>query len=555
MIKKKFVKKSVLKAKIRTMNKVKPLALSLKRKKFFYGSGKPQRVKDTILILDFGSQYTQLIARRIRENKVFSQIVPYNIPIEKIKEIAPKGLILSGGPASVYDPKAPLPSMELFKLGIPVLGICYGLQAITHLFGGKVKKTTTREFGRAEFFVDNNKYLFENLPSNLTCWMSHGDDILKLPPGFISLGHTLNTPVAAMAHPQKKIYGVQFHPEVIHTQRGNQILGNFITQICGCLQRWTMDKFVHEKMRTIKELVGDGKVVLGLSGGVDSSVAAVLIQQVIGKRLHCIFVDNGLLRKNEASTVEKTFEGHFKMNLHCVNAEKRFLKRLENVADPEEKRKIIGDEFAKVFEEAAHKLKNVTFLAQGTLYPDVIESVAPSGGPSATIKTHHNVGGLPKNLKLQLVEPFRELFKDEVRIIGKQLAVPENMIKRHPFPGPGLAIRILGEVTKERLDILREADERLLDEIKRAGLYHELWQAFAVLLPVKTVGVMGDQRTYENVIAIRCVTSSDGMTADWYPMPPEVLARISNRIINEVQGINRVVYDISSKPPATIEWE
>ncbi len=514
-----------------------------------------QSRRDVLLVLDFGSQYTQLIARRVRESKVFSQIVPFDVSMDEIRAIQPKGIILSGGPLSVYEKNAPLPNPEIFKLGIPILGVCYGMQAITHLLGGKVGKAKGREYGRAELFIDNNKDLFANLSTNLTCWMSHGDEITTPPPGFVRIAHTLSAANAAIANRTKRIYGVQFHPEVVHTQRGLQVIQNFAYTICGCLPRWTMDRFIDASVKQIKELVGTKKVVLGLSGGVDSAVAAVLLQRAIGSRLYCIFVDNGLLRHNESSSVVRNFKGHFKMNLTVVEAEKRFVERLKGVEDPEQKRKIIGDEFVRVFQDAAKKIKGVEFLGQGTLYPDVIESVSAHGGPTAVIKSHHNVGGLPKDMKFKLVEPLRELFKDEVRLIGKSLQMPESILKRQPFPGPGLAIRVIGEVTKERLEILREADERVMDEIRKAGLYHELWQAFAVLLPIKTVGVMGDQRTYENVIAVRCVNSVDGMTADWAPLAPDVLAKISNRIINEVKGVNRVVYDISSKPPATIEWE
>jgi GMP synthase (glutamine-hydrolysing) len=513
------------------------------------------RHKDMILVLDFGSQYTQLIARRVREIKVFSKIVPFNMAPDEIMKMNPKGLILSGGPMSVYDENAPRPNPEIFKLGIPILGVCYGMQVITDMMGGKVQKSKEREFGRAELFIDSNIDLFMNLPSNLTSWMSHGDEIKTLPSGFVRLAHTLNAPIAAFANRSKRIFGVQFHPEVAHSQRGNQILVNFVIKLCGCLPRWTMDKFIITAIKNIKEKVGNKKVVLGLSGGVDSSVAAAILYKAIGKKLYCIFVDNGLLRNNEVASVQRTFKGHFSMNLNCVDAQRRFIQRLKNVTDPEQKRKIIGDEFIKVFQESAKRIKNVQFLGQGTLYPDVIESVSPTGGPSVVIKSHHNVGGLPKTMKLELIEPLRDLFKDEVRVIGKHLGVPESILYRQPFPGPGLAIRIIGEVTEERLVMLRAADEIVLDEIKKANLYQEMWQSFAILLPIKSVGVMGDQRTYENALALRCVSSVDGMTADWVQLPYELLGKISNRIINEVQGINRVVYDISSKPPATIEWE
>jgi GMP synthase (glutamine-hydrolysing) len=515
----------------------------------------PPGKKEVVLILDFGSQYTQLIARRVRENRVYSQIVPYNISAEEISRIAPKGLILSGGPASVYENKSPLPDKTITKLGIPLLGICYGMQAIAHMLEGCVKFTPDREFGKTEMFLDDTSDLFYRLPGNLTCWMSHSDHITRLPSGFQRIAHTLSTPNAAFAEKRRKIYGVQFHPEVTHTAKGSEILANFLFRICGCCGRWNIKSFINESVENIRRGVGKGKVVCGLSGGVDSSVAAALINKAIGRDLRCIFIDNGLLRRDEGMQVKKVFKDTLRFNLDYVEAQNRFLKRLSAVTDPEEKRKVIGDEFVKVFEEEAKKIKGVEFLAQGTLYPDVIESASAFGGPSAKIKTHHNVGGLPLHMKLKLIEPLRELFKDEVRQIGREMGLPDAIIYRQPFPGPGLAIRIIGEVTAERLRILRETDRRLLDEIKKSGLYEQLWQSFAVLLPVKSVGVMGDKRTYENVAAVRCVTSSDGMTADWARLPYELLDGISRRIINEVKEINRVVYDISSKPPATIEWE
>lgn len=511
--------------------------------------------KENVVILDFGSQYTQLIARRVRENKVFSRILPFSTSIEKIKELAPKGIILSGSPASALAKKCPQPDKEIFKLGLPVLGICYGMQVISEMLGGKVKHTDEREFGKAELFIDDNRDLFSGLPGNFTAWTSHGDYVTKLPEGFSVSAHTVNSPIAAISNKRRRIFAVQFHPEVTHTEKGNQIISNFLFRICGCSGRWTMQSFIKDSIDGMRKNVGKSNVVLGLSGGVDSSVAALMINKAIGRQLRCIFIDNGLMRKDEALQIKKVFRGMYHLNLDYVDAGQRFLSKLKGVIDPEEKRKIIGREFVKVFEEEADKIKGVKFLAQGTLYPDVIESVSPTGAPSCTIKSHHNVGGLPEHMKLKLLEPLRELFKDEVREIGKELDLPEQIVYRQPFPGPGMAVRIIGEVTEKRVRLLQEADERVIDEVKRANLYNHMWQSFAVLLPIKTVGVMGDERTYENVVALRCVTSFDGMTADWVKLPYELMGRISNRIINEVKGINRVVYDITSKPPATIEWE
>jgi len=510
--------------------------------------------QEKILILDFGSQYTQLIARRIRELKVYSEIRPFSEPLDGIRAFSPSGLILSGGPSSVADPGAPLPDPGIFGLGIPILGICYGMQLMTHMLGGRVAAAPHREYGAAELKLLAESDLLSGLGKRLRVWMSHGDRIDAPPKGFSPIAGTPNSPVAAMADAGRGYYALQFHPEVAHTPQGMEILKNFAYRICGCGPNWTMHSFVEQAVSDIRARAGNGKVICALSGGVDSSVAAVLIHRAIGDRLTCIFVDNGLLRLNEPEKVVRTFRDEFRIPLIAVQAEDRFLAKLAGVTDPEKKRKIIGNEFIQVFEEEAGRLGKVDFLAQGTLYPDVIESVSFKG-PSATIKSHHNVGGLPERMKLKLIEPLRELFKDEVRLAGKELQIPDEILFRQPFPGPGLAVRVLGEVTRDRLDILRRADAIVIEEVKAAGLYRQIWQSFAVLLPIRTVGVMGDERTYEHVIAVRAVTSQDGMTADWVQLPYDLLARISNRIINEVKGVNRVAYDISSKPPSTIEWE
>jgi GMP synthase (glutamine-hydrolysing) len=518
---------------------------------------KKQASYDKILILDFGSQYTQLIARRVRECQIYSEIHPYTLSLNKIRSMAPRGIILSGGPASVYEEKAPRCDVGLFDLGIPILGICYGMQLMAYLLGGEVVRSKKREYGKAKIILDGEGKLFRGLGrrgSGLLVWMSHGDQVKTLPPGFRSIAHSWNTPVAVMEEGRRKIYGLQFHPEVVHTPQGIQLLQNFLFAVCQCVHPWTMESFLDQTLRQLKEKLGSEKVICALSGGVDSSVVALLLHRVLGERLQCIFVNNGLLRRDEASQVVDLFRYHFKIPLHYVNAEDHFLRKLMGITDPEEKRRSIGKEFISIFEKEARKIGGVRFLAQGTLYPDVIESVS-FRGPSATIKSHHNVGGLPKRMKFKLVEPLRELFKDEVRKLGRVLGLPEEIIQRQPFPGPGLAIRIIGEITRERLDILKAADEVVKEEMQKARLWEKVWQSFAILLPIKTVGVMGDERTYEHVIAIRVVASLDGMTADWVKLPQKVLENMSNRIINEVRGVNRVVYDISSKPPSTIEWE
>jgi GMP synthase (glutamine-hydrolysing) len=520
-----------------------------------------------ILILDFGSQYTQVIARRIRECQVYSEVVPFQISAAEVRNLQPRGIVLSGGPASVYEERAPQIDPEIFQLDIPVLGICYGMQLMARHLGGEVEFSNRREYGAGLLHVTNGSQLFDGLGGQLDIWSSHGDKITALPTGFRPAGQTENSVFAAIEDPKRKLYGLQFHPEVAHTPRGKEILRNFVYHICGCSMDWTMGSFIDEACSRVRQQVGEEKVVLGLSGGVDSSVTAALLHKAIGDQLTCIFVNNGLLRAREEEVVQRVFGENFHIRLKYVDASDRFLKLLAGITDPEAKRKIIGNEFVKVFEQATTELLEedraagngehggYRFLAQGTLYPDVIESIAISGNPASLIKSHHNVGGLPEKMHFELVEPVRQLFKDEVRQAGLQLGLPKEVVYRQPFPGPGLAVRILGEVTPERLNTLREADTIVVSEMEASDWYYRVWQSFAVLLPVRSVGVMGDQRTYDHTIVLRIVESQDGMTADWVRVPYELLARISNRIINEVKGVNRVCYDVSSKPPSTIEWE
>ncbi len=513
-------------------------------------------MQEQIIILDFGSQYTQVIARRIRECKVYSTILPYNTSAVEIASMNPKGLILSGGPMSVYSRKAPLPDKEIFNLDIPVLGICFGLQVMAKFLGGKVERGLKREYGKGNLSVkDNRCSLFKGLPKSLQVWNSHGDKITKLPEGFKTVAITENSPHAAIENRKQKLFGIQFHPEVVHTPKGKKIIDNYVRNICGCGRKWTMRSYIEKAIDDIRAQVDKEHVILGLSGGVDSSVAAALIHKAVGKQLTCIFVNNGVLRANEAEAVKKLFKDNFKCNFLYEDTAKLFLRKLKGITDPETKRKIIGNTFIDVFQKATRKVGKAKFLAQGTLYPDVIESVPIAGNPAALIKSHHNVGGLPEKMKFELVEPLRCLFKDEVRQLGTELGLPKEVVWRQPFPGPGLAVRLLGDLTESRLDILRNADRIVVEAMKQHNWYYKVWQSFAVLLPVKSVGVMGDERTYEYTIAVRIVESKDGMTADWVKLPASLLETISSRIINEVDGVNRVVYDITSKPPGTIEWE
>ena len=521
--------------------------------------------KEKVIVIDFGGQYNQLVARRVRECNVYCEIYSYRTDIETIKAMNPKGIILTGGPNSCYEADSPTYSKELFELGIPVLGLCYGAQLMMHVLGGKVEKAPVREYGKTEVMVDKNSPLFQNVEEKTICWMSHFDYISKTAPGFEIVAHTTDCPVAAAENREKNLYAIQFHPEVLHTKEGTKMLHNFVRGVCGCAGTWRMDSFVENTIKEIREKVGNGRVLLALSGGVDSSVAAGLLSRAIGKQLTCVFVDHGLLRKDEGDEVENVFgpNGQFDLNFIRVNAQERYYNKLAGVTEPEAKRKIIGEEFIRVFEEEAKKIGAVDFLAQGTIYPDVVESGL--GGESAVIKSHHNVGGLPEKMNLKIVEPLRLLFKDEVRRVGRELGMPEHLIARHPFPGPGLAVRILGDITPEKVHTLQEADDIFIQGLRdwkvqdadgnETSLYHQVWQAGVILLPVQSVGVMGDERTYERAVALRAVTSTDAMTADWAHLPYEFLGKVSNDIINKVKGVNRVTYDISSKPPSTIEWE
>jgi GMP synthase (glutamine-hydrolysing) len=518
----------------------------------------PSKEHDLVVILDFGAQYSQLIARRVRECNVYSEILPFDTPLEELRKRNTKAIILSGGPSSVYEKNAPKPDPKIWSSGIPMLGICYGVQLMAENLGGQVSPGSKKEYGKTELLIDDNSDLFAGMLTSMECWMSHGDKVAQMPSGFRKLAHSLNTEFAAIGNAEKKIFGVQFHPEVVHTPKGIEIIKNFIYIIANCKPTWTTKSFIEKSVAEIRAVVGKEKILCALSGGVDSTTVAALVKEAVGDQLYCMFIDQGFMRRNEGKKINEVFTKRFKIkNFIHIDASERFFAKLKGITDPEQKRKLIGTEFIRTFEEEAKKLGTMPYLAQGTLYPDVIESAVPgvSSKAATMIKTHHNVGGLPKDIKFKLIEPLKQLFKDEVRILGSELGVPDEIISRQPFPGPGLAIRIIGEVTEERVDILQRADEIVMDEIRAADYYKKLWQSFAVLLPIRTVGVMGDKRTYLNTIALRAVTSVDAMTADWAKLPYELLEKISNRIVNELPEVNRVVYDISSKPPSTIEWE